>query len=60
MNRVSTRPAWKSGSSMIRRCSGMLVLMPSTTITSRQRRMRAIDLRRGRGPYVMSLATRLS
>ena len=59
MKRVSMRPAWKSGSSMMRRCSGMLVLMPSTTITSRQRRMRAIASSRSR-PYVISLATRLS
>ena len=37
----SARPG-SSGSSRMRRCSGMVVLMPSTTITSSERLMRAI------------------
>ena len=42
MKPVSSLPAMKSGSSMIWRWSGMEVLMPSTTMVSRARRMRAI------------------
>jgi len=53
MKPVSRRPAWKSGSSRMRRCSGMLVLMPSTTDICRQRRMRAIASGRSR-PWVIS------
>src|SRR5262249_47579449 len=46
--RVSNLPARKSGSSRMRRCSGMFVLIPSTTMTSSERRMRAMASARSR------------
>ena len=46
---------WKSGSLRMRLCSGMVVLMPSITYSSRARRMRAMDSCRSR-PCVMTLA----
>jgi len=42
MNEVFTFPAAKSGSLMIFNCSDTVVLMPSTTVISSVRRMRAI------------------
>jgi len=42
MNDVLRFPAWKSGSARILRCMGIVVLMPSITVISRVRRMRAI------------------
>src|SRR6185436_13446641 len=42
MNRVESRPSTKSGSSRIRRCIGMVVLIPSTTNRSSARRAREI------------------
>ena len=42
INRVEMLPELKSGSLRILRCIGMVVLIPSTTMASRARRMRAI------------------
>src|SRR5271166_1167255 len=55
MNFVSKLPARKSGSAMMRRCSGMLVKMPSTTNISKARDMREIASARSR-PRTTSLA----
>ena len=55
MNAVLSRPAWKSGSLRIFRCSGTVVLMPSMTVISSVRRMRAIASCRSR-PCTMILA----
>ena len=51
---VSTRPAMKSGLRKIRRCSGMVVLTPSMTSSSRARRMVARASRRV-GAWTISL-----
>jgi len=42
MNEVLKWPAIKSGSCRIRRCSGIVVLIPSMVVISRVRRIRAI------------------
>ena len=55
MKAVLMRPAWKSGSFMIFRCSGAEVLIPSMTVISSVRRMRAIASRRSR-PCTMIFA----
>ena len=55
MNDVPSRPAMKSGSARIFRCSGIDVLMPSMTVISSVRRMRAIASWRSR-PWTMILA----
>jgi hypothetical protein len=55
MKWVESLPAMKSGSSRIRRCSGIVVLMPSTTKKSSARRPRPIASSRSR-PQTMSLA----
>jgi len=52
---VLNRPAAKSASARIFRCSGTVVLMPSTTVISSVRRMRAIASCRSR-PWTMILA----
>ena len=51
MKDVLSRPDTKSGSLRMRKCSGIEVLIPSTTVISSARRIRAIvhdDLRRAR------------
>src|SRR5690606_27038369 len=55
MNAVPGRPAWKSGSPRIRRCSGTDVWMPSMTVISSVRRIRAIASCRSR-PWTMIFA----
>ena len=55
MKPVLSRPATKSCSAMIRRCSGTEVLMPSITVISSVRRMRAIASWRSR-PWTMIFA----
>ena len=55
MKAVLRRPATKSGSARILRCSGIEVLMPSMTVISSVRRMRAIASCRSR-PCTMILA----
>ena len=55
MNAVLSLPATKSGSVRILRCSGIVVLMPSMTVISSVRRMRAIASWRSR-PWTMILA----
>ena len=55
MNDVLSLPATNSGSFRIRRCSGIVVLMPSMTVISSVRRMRAIASWRSR-PWTMILA----
>ena len=56
MNAVPSRPATKSGSARILRCRGTVVLMPSMTVISSVRRMRAIASCRSR-PWAMILAS---
>ena len=55
MKDVLRRPAMKSGSPRIFRCSGIDVLMPSMTVISSVRRIRAIASWRSR-PWTMILA----
>ena len=55
MKAVLRRPAAKSCSARIRRCSGTFVLIPSMTVISSVRRIRAIASWRSR-PYAITLA----
>src|SRR5437870_4924629 len=52
---VEKRPFWKSGSSRMRRCSGIVVLIPSITHSSNARRIRARASSRVR-PWTISFA----
>src|SRR6185295_19019945 len=55
MNEVLSLPATNSGSASTRRCSGIVVLIPSTTVISSVRFIRAIASARSR-PWTMILA----